>query len=495
MDDISYSQIPMDDNNLEINLTLNNNAIKISKSTRWFVYILFIISNIFITLDHGSIPASTWNLYKIFNSNQEIGLFGSLVFVGNLLGSLLYFYLINVIHRKKLLLYSMIALSICLITFILTKNTLFLLSNRIILGIFQSYVIIYLPLWCNQYGITNKRSIMLSFGQLTVPIGVFVGYLIASICITIDDEHGWKYAFVIQSVAVFLMIIPFYFAPDSVFESRYESFKDDKSIDATFFKMSNSIIDDPDPDPDATMNELLNITYLPKKQIIDILKEIWTHKIYVLSVFALSCLYFCVTGLQYWGSDYMNRVLGIHSPEKRLLYFSIICFSSPTLGVIMGGYIVNYLQGYEDRRVYSLCFFLSIMTFINAILSILFTKIISFIIFTWLALLFGGAIMPTLTGIVITSLPQHLRASGNSLQLFIGTLFGYLPAPYVYGAIQDIFKDGGRRSMFFNMIYLSICVVLLGFTKHRKYNPQDALNLNLDFTQELNFEEDLKELK
>jgi MFS family permease len=380
----------------------------------------------------------------LFNSNQEIGLFGSLVFVGNLLGSLLYFYLINIIHRKKLLLYSMISLSICLITFILTTNSFFLLSNRIILGIFQSYVIIYLPLWCNQYGITNKRSIMISFGQLTVPIGVFIGYLIASICISINEVDGWKYAFIIQSIAIFLMIIPFYYAPDSVFESKYESFKDDINTETTFFKESNSLLQD----PDASMNEILNITYLPKKKLIEILKEIMTYKIYMLSIFALSCLYFCVTGLQYWGSDYMNRVLGVHSPEKRLLYFSIICFSSPTIGVILGGYIVNYLQGYEDKRVYDLCFFLSILTFINAMISILSQKLIFFIIFTWITLLFGGAIMPTLTGIVITSLPQHLRASGNSLQLFIGTLFGYLPAPYIYGALQDLFKDGGRKSMF-----------------------------------------------
>ena len=475
-----YIKLPNDDNNSETNLNLANENITIPKSTRWFVYILFIISNIFITLDHGSIPASTWCLYKIFKSNQEIGLFGSLVFVGNLLGSVLYFYLINIIHRKKLLIYSMISLSICLITFILTTNTLFLLANRVILGIFQSYVIIYLPLWCNQYGITNKRSIMISFGQLTVPIGVFIGYLIASICISINEVDGWKYAFVIQSIAIFLMIIPFYYAPDSVFESKYESFKDDINTETTFFKESNSILED----PDATMNEILNITYLPKNKLIEILKEIMTYKIYMLSIFSLSCLYFCVTGLQYWGSDYMNRVLGIHSPEKRLLYFSIICFSSPTIGVIMGGYIVNYLQGYEDKRVYDLCFISSILTLVNAMISIFTQKIIVFIIFTWFALLFGGAIMPTLTGIVITSLPQHLRASGNSLQLFIGTLFGYLPAPYIYGALQDLFKDGGRRSMFFNFIYFSVCVILLGISRKIKYNPEKIVNL--EFIEEFN---------
>ena len=98
--------------------------------------------------------------------------------------------------------------------------------------------------------------------------------------------------------------------------------------------------------------------------------------------------------------------------------------------------------------------------------------------------------MPTLTGIVITSLPQHLRASGNSLQLFIGTLFGYLPAPYVYGAIEDIFNDGGRKSMFFNMSYLIVCVVLLGYSRHLKYNMKNIMNF--EFIQEFSLDEDLK---
>ena len=79
-----YTQIPNDEN-IDISIGSNiSEKVSISKSTRWFVYILFIVTNIFITIDHGSIPASTWNLYKIFNSNQEIGLFGSLVFLGNL---------------------------------------------------------------------------------------------------------------------------------------------------------------------------------------------------------------------------------------------------------------------------------------------------------------------------------------------------------------------------------------------------------------------------
>lgn len=461
----------------------NNPNILISKSDRWYVYTLLVISNIFIQMDHGSIPASTWNLYKIFNSNQEIGLFGSFVFIGNLVGALIYFYLINIYQRKKLLINSMFLISICLITFILTTNTLFLLLNRGILGIFQSYFVIYLPLWCNQYGITNQRSIMLSIGQLTTPLGVFVGYLIASECISINEDIGWKFSFVIQSVIIIIMIFLLFRVSESLFETKYVSYKDERNItDITFFKLSESII----IDQDTNISDIINISYF---------KQIFSHKVYVLSILSISCLYYAVTGVQYWAGDYMNRILKVHSPQKRLLYFSIICFTSPTLGVICAGYSVNRLKhGYNNIRVYNYCFVLSIFTFVTGIISAFMSKVNLFILFTWLAFFFGGAIMPILTGIIITSLPQHLRASGNSLQLFFGTLLGYLPAPYIYGALEDYFDDGGKKSYFSNMVVLFLCVILLGYSRKIKYekieddNEYEIIN-NLNEIELINLEE------
>jgi MFS family permease len=96
----------------------------------------------------------------------------------------------------------------------------------------------------------------------------------------------------------------------------------------------------------------------------------------------------------------------------------------------------------------------------------------------WLAFFFGGAIVSILTGIIMTSLPQHLRASGYSLQLFFGTLLGYLPAPFVYGALEDFFDDGGKKSYFFNMSFLVIPVILLGFNRKIKYEKNNNIDNN-----------------
>ena len=104
--------------------------------------------------------------------------------------------------------------------------------------------------------------------------------------------------------------------------------------------------------------------------------------------------------------------------------------------------------------------------------------------------------MPILTGIIITSLPQHLRASGNSLQLFFGTLLGYLPAPYIYGALEDFFDDGGKKSYFSNMIMLFFSVILLGYSRKIKYEIKEKnKNKKNDIINDINDNDKDNDLK
>ena len=55
--------------------------------------------NILMNIDHGTIPAATYKIITDLSINdQELGLFGSLVFVGNLIGALASLTLINLLN-------------------------------------------------------------------------------------------------------------------------------------------------------------------------------------------------------------------------------------------------------------------------------------------------------------------------------------------------------------------------------------------------------------
>jgi len=53
----------------------------------------------------------------------------------------------------------------------------------------------------------------------------------------------------------------------------------------------------------------------------------------------------------------------------------------------------------------------------------------------WLVLFFGGFMMPTLTGIIISSAPGGLKTLSSSFAFFCYNIFGYLPAPFLYGFV------------------------------------------------------------
>jgi len=312
----------------------------LSQSSRWGIYCLLILSNIFVSFDHGSIPASTGEFHKFIKSNQVIGLFGSLIYIGNIIGSLIFFYLINTIHRKTLLTFNLLFLSICLITFaILTKYIFFLIINRILSGIFQSFITIYLPIWCNQFGIMNKKGMMISYGQLVVPIGVFFGYLIASIFISNNILGGWKFAFIIQSFMILILSIIFHNVPETYFDKNLHGIKEN---DNTIFKGEDT-------------NFSVSFFKIESNQNIkDVLLAIYKEKVFIYCVFALSSLYYVITGIQYWVSDYMENILLVEKQSERLGYFTLVCFTSPTSGVLLFIYLISKKGGYQDSLFFCL---------------------------------------------------------------------------------------------------------------------------------------------
>ena len=81
------------------------------------------------------------------------------------------------------------------------------------------------------------------------------------------------------------------------------------------------------------MIDLDNITLFDK------LKSLISNKSFICLTLSLSVLYFVITGIQFWISDYFIVVLGV-AQEKVFVYFSVSCITGPTMGVMVGGFIV-----------------------------------------------------------------------------------------------------------------------------------------------------------
>ena len=126
------------------------------------------------------------------------------------------------------------------------------------------------------------------------------------------------------------------------------------------------------------------------------------NKIFCLLCGSISGLFFVITGIQYWITDYLiNR---IKQPESTVFVtFGVISITAPILGVIIGGNLTTYLGGYLTKNsLYLSC----VSAFLCLVCSAPIPFIYNFygvITLLWFLLFFGGSILPCLTGIMLNT--------------------------------------------------------------------------------------------
>jgi MFS family permease len=167
------------------------------------------------------------------------------------------------------------------------------------------------------------------------------------------------------------------------------------------------------------------------------------NKAYIYLVLGLSFVYFIITNIQFWVSDYMMMVLKVD--EKTVFFaFSLICITSPTMGSVTGGYVGHLIGGYQSKDAMTFVMICCLMA-ISVGLPIPFVDnfyLLSLLL--WIYLFLGGCFMPILTGIMLNTVEPHHRTQANGLANLSYNLFGYLPAPYVYGIVCEL--TGGKES-------------------------------------------------
>ena len=134
-----------------------------------------------------------------------------------------------------------------------------------------------------------------------------------------------------------------------------------------------------------------------------------SNKIYVSLCLALSGLYFVVTGIQFWAPDYLKSIIGVDE-QSVSIFFVVTCFSAPVSGVIVGGIVTTAFGGYNTKKSFKLLRVIGALAVVCALIIPLlddFTAVGSLI---WLLLFLGAFILPSLTGVMISSVGQYQKA-------------------------------------------------------------------------------------
>ena len=118
---------------------------------------------------------------------------------------------------------------------------------------------------------------------------------------------------------------------------------------------------------------------------------------------------------------------------------------APILGVISAGVFFDRIGGYTSARTIPVVYSLGMVAIICGLCGIFPDNVYTVSFFLGLQLFGGGFAMPALTGAMLNQVPPSSRALANSIANLVYNLFGYLPAPAIYGLAYDAW--GGHWGM------------------------------------------------
>ena len=476
---------------------------------RNIIFVMFLLSNLFLNYDTGVIPASLLEIVKEINLDyKEQALLGSLVYLGLSFASLFVSLIFSKFGPSKVCSFVLIFNTCCCFTFSLTSYKPLLFTTRFFMGVTEAFIVIYGPVWVNNYSPVEHSAKWMGILHSCSVLGVVLGYIVAGITINFLQRWlTWRFALQLQGFVQIFFSLFFYFEKDEYInvdlskqqlgeESQEGDESNSNSMREPSRNKSNSI--NRQPSQRKGQPSSLSFRNNDKSKIkcdsrIDTIetsnigrycfqtKLVLTTPLYITITLGLCSIYFIVTGIQFWMTAYMIGILGI-DPFTVVLLFSITTVTAPLFGVLMGGIFADKYGGYKGKnsvKAMKLCCAFGFVSFVFAFpLGFLFS-IIYVITLLWFFLFFGAAIIPVGTGIMISSVRKDCQATSSSLSQLIFNFFGYFFSPILTGYIMDKFQDKkvgfiwGMRVVFWWVIFALIFMLSAFILVYKKYKKRD----------------------
>ena len=413
-----------------------DNPFSIDNKKRIIIFIILSIVSALSSLDGGIIPQQNETIKKDFGGDGEerVGLFGSIDYIGRVFGSFIFTFIMGRMNRKMILVVTLFFKTLTLIIPIITRNYEINLVARCLSGLSQVFYPIYLPVWCDQFAKKKLKAIWVTIVQIGNPIGIILGYGLGMLTDVLFTGSGWVYSFLIEGILLAICAIIILFFDIIYFSEKFILIDDTKGMEI---------------EGDKTFKLFRN------------LRKILCNPIFLFSSLCNSVAFFGIGVVQYYGDKYMDKVLEIGS-SIRFILFGLLCLLGPTSGMVFGGIICSKLGGYIKRK--SMTFVIISMACGSAISMGIACHTINalFVAASWTYLFGIGAVVPPISGIIISCLDQNLRGDGFSICNCFNNLIGSFPSSYVFSLLVDAFSDKDERDRYRYAWMITMCYNFVG---------------------------------
>ena len=465
--------------------------VALKRDVRWMIMIIYLFIDIIISMDIGLFTsASTIIKESLKIDDKKFGLFGSCIHFGRIFGTILFMFIINIFNKKNLLIISLFINCFSIFCFIITDNLIILIISRILNGLFTSFELIYFPMWIDQFGIQNKKTLMMSLLQMAFPIGMIIGYTAN----TILGSKKWNITLLIEIISLFICNLCIIFVPKKYYSKKLNFKQHFDGVDKIEkmkkikirkkyyqdMKLTNKNKKDKDSNKlnlnlnkNETNIEVNRASLFGENNLAQIrnndiftfrkkIKFILSNKIFVCTILYKSINQFILSGLTFWLTDYLENILGEKNSFQRLYVYIEAIVIGPIIGIALGGFLGSLTGGYEKKYSVLGIFILQAIAVVFSIFVPLVNNINLFALILSMFNAFMSSVIPVNTGLILWTLPKNLKGIGNSLGNLITTILGKFPSPFLYGYIQYLFNDYNKRiGMHFLMKFSFIGEVFL----------------------------------
>ena len=476
-------------NNKNSKLFSDENKFILYKSIRILVYCLLLFCVILINISAGLFPSSSIEIKNHLSiSDFNFGLFFLFSSFGKILGSLLFFSLRNLNSRKILLIFIALINSLICLGFFYLKNFYIFIPLKLIIGITDMMIQIYIPIWIQQFGINKYKLGLTSIIQFCNPLGKSLSFLI-------NYHLSWLTIFKIEGIifavifGAFLVIPNKYSAKNILIIIENETGEEmyDKRTNVAMYTFNDYTDESPDKniplvdknsnekENDLNMNLNINelmeqngnkkIVHSRKIPILTKLKIILKNNIFMLSLTIRVILIGIQTTITLWIPDILIKLIEVEKTSSLNLFGNILIIITPPLGSfitrIMGPFTI---AGNKRKRntVVLLIFF-----YILSILISIFIpedKSFSFIATAIIFLFSSATCLPMLQGICLSSISKKVKENILTFIHIFTLFFGVGLMPTIFGFFYDI-KEKNKIQVvkYFLYIFLGIGFLLLPF--------------------------------
>ena len=406
-----------------------NEVIKLSRKLRIILFFLVISTEFFMNISSGLLSSASVAIKKEFNiGDKDFGLLGTSQGIGRVFGNLLYIYFNNKLSAKYIISFSMLLKGALAIIFKFSNNFQILVYVRGVVAIFRMPPSIYCPVWIDQFGIQKYKTVQMS----TIPMVQTVGKMLGFFVHMIVGEDNWSNGFIIQGTLLIFIGLMLLCFPSIYFSNKIKAKEktEENKGRASDFEYT-----------EKNLNLRAKRNKSPLKIFLSDVHELFSNPVWTISMIGRAILYGLTTTIHFWESDYMKNVIQIKDSREVFMMYSAITLLGPLGGVICNSLVNPLIGGYEKKEASYAAIILHLIE-VSCGMSLAFLRQKKyFLILTLLYFLFDASVIGIINGINISSVRPQIKATGFSITNLITHSLTAGPGPYIYGFINDKYKD------------------------------------------------------